>query len=188
MPNLSISFVWVYVEDRKKLEAKKWFLNFLCREFFVWLLVKKSLTNVFFVPRAFCLALGEEVCLPSDFLNFICREFFIWLSAQNQTLGKDWNSGSGKWPGASEGLSCLVEVELLLISILDRTWFSRKLFDRIAGRWIRQRITLKILPITPRVIHTLSTFCHSEVQYYDRVIKKAEYPPHPVLNIWRFDK
>jgi hypothetical protein len=40
--------------------AKKFFANQLA-------LGKKSLANVFSVPRAFCLALGKEGCLPSVF-------------------------------------------------------------------------------------------------------------------------
>jgi hypothetical protein len=70
----------VYVEDRKKLEAKNDFLNFLCRELknCTWqrnslsrasqlALGKEIFGECFSVPRAFCLALGKEACLPSVF-------------------------------------------------------------------------------------------------------------------------
>jgi hypothetical protein len=84
----------------KNWRQKNDFLNFLCREFFVWLSVKKSMASVSFCAENFLFGLGKEACLPSVFFcaesqiknsrqRILCREVFIWLSAQNQTLGKD---------------------------------------------------------------------------------------------------
>jgi hypothetical protein len=105
VPNLSISFVQAYVEDRKKLEAKNDFLNFICREFFVWLSVKKSMATVSFCAESFLFGSRQRslfakcfFCAESQIKNsrqrILCREFFISLSAQNRTLGKDRDSGS----------------------------------------------------------------------------------------------
>jgi hypothetical protein len=63
----------VYVEDRKKLEAKSDFLNFLCRELENCTWQRNSL------PRASQLALGKEIFGECFFL---CRELFVWLSAK----------------------------------------------------------------------------------------------------------
>jgi hypothetical protein len=80
----------VYVEDRKKLEQKNDFLNFLCQESenCTWqrnslprasllALGKEIFASVFSVRRAFCLALGKEACLPSV---FFCAESQIKIS------------------------------------------------------------------------------------------------------------
>jgi hypothetical protein len=81
------------------------FLNFLCREFFVWLSVKKSMASVSFYAESFLFGSRQIslfakcfFCAESQIKNsrqrILCREFFISLWAQNRTLGKDRDSGS----------------------------------------------------------------------------------------------
>jgi hypothetical protein len=56
----------VYVEDRKKLEVKKCFFKFLCREQKKICYWQRNLYQVFFsLPRVFNLALGKEASVPS---------------------------------------------------------------------------------------------------------------------------
>jgi hypothetical protein len=70
----------IFFAESEKIALGK---EILCREPASWLLVKKSLASVFSVPRAFCLALGKEVCLPSVFL---CRQPNKKLSAKLSLL------------------------------------------------------------------------------------------------------
>jgi hypothetical protein len=55
-----VTFKILFAESQKIALGKE----ILCREPAGWLLVKKSLASVFSVPKAFCLALGKEVCFP----------------------------------------------------------------------------------------------------------------------------
>jgi hypothetical protein len=84
MPNLSISFVQVYAEDRKKLEVKKFFLKFLCGEPKNWLSAKKIFAKCFFFAESFVFgSLDKEAsvpsifCLPGVFYLSLGKAFFV---------------------------------------------------------------------------------------------------------------